>query len=190
MTKSKQPEYKAWKSMKSRCYALCNANAGNYQSKGIVVCDRWINSYENFLEDMGKKPTPKHSLDRIDNDGNYEPANCRWLLIGEQSRNRGDFHETVTYNGETKILKDWARYFGIKYTTLYMRIKRGGLSFEDAIQKDPYKRQIEHNGESKTLKEWSNQYNLNYQLIVCRISRGGTPKDELLKEIKNIEEAA
>lgn len=130
--KRKIPEYLAWKSMKSRCYSP-SANKGSYKTNGITVCKEWLNDYERFFFDMGKKPTPKHSLDRIDNSGPYSKSNCQWVTHDVQVKNRGDFNKVFTFNGETKILKDWAKHFGLKYTTIHQRIFRSGLSFEDAI---------------------------------------------------------
>lgn len=80
-------EYDAWRAMKRRCYGVNSLGYSYYGAKGITVCDRWIGSYENFLQDMGRKPSPEHSLDRIDNDGNYEPTNCRWATKAQQARN-------------------------------------------------------------------------------------------------------
>jgi hypothetical protein len=97
------PEYKAWGSMIARCY---NPNCTGYESyggRGITVCDRWRHSYSNFLADMGRKPNPTHSLDRIDNDGNYEPSNCRWATNQEQIDNRRDFGRIETFPTETLI---------------------------------------------------------------------------------------
>lgn len=86
--KSETAENKAWRRMKTRCY---NSNIPDYKyygAKGVVVCERWRDSFENFLADMGERPSPKHSLDRIDSNGNYEPSNCRWATDYVQSRNQ------------------------------------------------------------------------------------------------------
>jgi hypothetical protein len=80
-------EYQAWMNMKDRCGRSTRRGAHNYVGRGIAVCDRWSGSFESFLADMGPKPSPVHSLDRIDNDKGYEPGNCRWATRDEQSRN-------------------------------------------------------------------------------------------------------
>lgn len=81
-------EYYAWQHIKDRCYNLKNKRYKDYGGRGITVCDRWKDSFENFLADMGPKPSNKHSIDRIDNDGNYEPKNCKWSTATEQARNQ------------------------------------------------------------------------------------------------------
>lgn len=82
------PEYRAWVGMKTRCYNPNEEAWERYGGRGIKVCERWLNSFENFLKDMGRKPSSQHSLDRVNNDGHYNPYNCRWATRREQCLNR------------------------------------------------------------------------------------------------------
>jgi len=88
-----KPEYVSWYNMKKRCYNPTYYNYQRYKEKGIIVCDRWLNSFDNFLEDMGPKPGPEYSIDRINNSGNYEPSNCRWATRSEQQLNKDPYRK-------------------------------------------------------------------------------------------------
>ncbi len=85
---SKIPEYFVWKTMKQRCSNKNSQEYFRYGAKGVAVCERWANSFENFIKDMGRRPSDNHSIDRINPFGNYEPSNCRWATAYEQTHNR------------------------------------------------------------------------------------------------------
>lgn len=112
--------------MKARCYNPNYWAYRHYGGRGIAVCERWLGpeGFRNFLTDMGKKPSPKHSLDRIDNDRPYSPENCRWATQKDQVRNSGRVR-LVTIGEETQAVAAWAEHYGIKIHTVYNRLKRG-----------------------------------------------------------------
>jgi hypothetical protein len=118
------PEYAAWGSMLNRCYSAKSQFFKHYGGRGITVCDAWRNSYESFLSDVGRRPSSDHSLDRIDNNGNYEPGNVRWATHIEQHRNRRN-SVVLEFHGEKLTLVEWAERLGVKYNTLHERIRRG-----------------------------------------------------------------
>jgi hypothetical protein len=118
------PEYTAWRHMRLRCNELDHPQYPDYGGRGITVCDRWQSDLTVFLEDMGPRPGPEYSLDRIDNNGSYSPENCRWALPKEQARNTRVNH-LLTFHGETHCLSAWAEKTGLKRTTIRARLQRG-----------------------------------------------------------------
>ena len=132
--RSATPEYNAWCSMKCRCYDVNGKAYHNYGGRGIQVCDRWLNSFENFFEDMGNRPTSKHSLDRYpNNNGNYEPGNCRWATISEQRQNQRDAI-IVEYMGVKKPLLEWCKKLNLKYKLMWGRLIRYGKTPSEAFE--------------------------------------------------------
>lgn len=116
-------EYTAWAHMKQRCRNPENKQYYQYGGRGITVCDRWFDSFEAFFEDMGKKPSPDHSLDRFpNNNGNYESGNCAWRTIPEQNRNKRD-NRWLEYNGDSRVIVDWAKKWGVSYQCLQQRLE-------------------------------------------------------------------
>ena len=117
--------------MKQRCSNEKDANYHNYGGRGISVCERW-HSFENFLADMGERPSKIHSLDRFpDKNGNYGPDNCRWATPKEQMRNVR-YNRMITFNGETYCTAQWAEKLGISAYNIYSRLKRG-MSIEQVM---------------------------------------------------------
>lgn len=125
------PEYNCWLHIKSRCYRETNKCFHRYGGRGITVCDRWLESFENFLADMGERPSDGHSIDRIDPDGNYEPSNCRWATYQEQNRNRRS-NRMISLNGEEVPLVEACERLNVDYHLVRDRVLRG-WSFDRAI---------------------------------------------------------
>jgi hypothetical protein len=126
-------EYQAWSGAKKRCYDINTEKYPIYGGRGITVCDRWKNSFENFLADMGKCPD-NYSIDRIDNDGNYEPNNCRWATKKEQVRNRTTTLR-FSWNGKSMTLAEIAEENGIRYGALYKAVRVRGNPLEKAVSR-------------------------------------------------------
>lgn len=118
------PEFHAWAAMKSRCLNKNSKNYKHYGARGIAVCQRWLDSFNNFLSDMGPRPSDKKSVDRIDNNKGYSPDNCRWADCLQQSRNRS-CSVFLTHNGEKKSIEEWASITGIRRPTIWSRLSRG-----------------------------------------------------------------
>lgn len=129
---SSRPEHGVWNTMIQRC---TNPNAvgwERYGGRGITVCERWASSYEAFIADMGHRPSPDMTLERIDNSRGYEVGNVRWATRSEQARNRRS-NRHITHEGRTQLLIEWAEELSVPIRVLHGRLNRLGWSVERAL---------------------------------------------------------
>lgn len=170
-------EFRSYQKMLSRCGNPNDPKYPRYGGRGIAVCARWQERFENFFADMGSKPSPAHSIERKDNDGHYEPDNCVWATSQEQARNRSTAR-LLTYNGETKALWEWSEIKGIHPESVSSRIKLG-WSVEDALDKPVRGRLVTYRGETRQLNEWAKVLGLCPQTLRLRYVKGW-PVERLL----------
>lgn len=130
----KRELYPTWKAMVSRCRNKNDPAYLRYGGRGISVCERW-NEFATFVKDMGDKPSPWMTLDRIDNNGNYEPSNCRWATRSQQGNNTR-MNKRLEHNGVNRTLMEWANDTGIPYQTIVWRFNQGWDSTEILTKKD------------------------------------------------------
>lgn len=117
-------ERKIWYGIKQRCYNANEICFARYGGRGIVMCEAWKGSFNSFIADMGPRPSPRHSIDRIDNDGPYAPWNCRWATRTEQGRNKRN-NVILTHNGQSLTMSEWSEKLGIPENSIYYRKKLG-----------------------------------------------------------------
>jgi len=117
------PHYKVWCGMKARCDCQTATGYSNYGARGITVCERW-RDFASFVSDIGPRPSMGHTLNRVDNDGHYEPGNCNWATKQEQNYNKRT-NTFVTVNGVTRTVSEWSRVVGLAPCTVHERIRRG-----------------------------------------------------------------
>jgi hypothetical protein len=129
--RKRTPEYAAWDAMIQRCENKNHPSYPNYGGRGIKVCDRWRDDYNSFLEDMGRRPSPEHSIERKGNDGHYCLDNCVWGTLNEQHSNTRA-NVWLTHDGRTMTVRQWATELGINYQTLGNRV-RNGWTAEEAL---------------------------------------------------------
>lgn len=123
-TKRMSAEFTAWHSMVQRCTNPKNISYARYGGRGIRVCDEWLASFLAFSRSLGVRPGSEYSLDRIDNDGNYEPGNVQWATRAQQARNNSR-NTNLTIHGETLCITDWSKRSGIAANTIYYRLRLG-----------------------------------------------------------------
>ncbi len=147
------PEYNVWNSMRSRCFTKTNAAYHHYGGRGISVCKRW-DDFGRFYADMGPRPSPDHWIERVDNDGDYEPGNCVWALPRDQSRNKRSSH-LLTIDGRTQTVTAWAEESGLPIGTFRERI-RTGVAPEVAFSKPSHTAQVLRPANDGRLRRRSN----------------------------------
>lgn len=136
---SRTPLYQVWRDMKKRCYSPKCKSFSNYGGRGIKVCDEWVNDFDTFSKwALNNGYSSELTIDRINNDGDYCPDNCRWVSRQEQNRNTRRNHH-ITYMNETHTLAEWCRKLDVNYYTALARIYRGCTSAEMILSKERWK---------------------------------------------------
>lgn len=131
-------EHRAWKDMKARCYNPRSQEYKNYGGRGVKVCESWRDSFEAFFKEIGYAPSPEHSLNRLDNNGNYESGNVNWATETEQQRNTRRTR-LIEYRGETRSMIEWCEFLGLNYKRVRTRIY-SGMIVERAFTNEIFKR--------------------------------------------------
>ncbi len=182
--RSHSPEHRTWEAMKTRCY---NPNAHNYKhygGRGITICGRWRKSFLAFLEDMGEKPFPEATIERVNNDGPYAAGNCRWASRLEQGQNTRKVR-MLTHNRETMSISAWARKSGVSCATISDRLERGwstARALTAPVRQNPT-RHISYNGETLCLTDWAKRLGITRTALSMRI-KWGWPKDRVFSSSK------
>lgn len=170
------PERAIYATMKARCKNKKHAMYKNYGGRGIVVCERWANSFAAFIEDMGPRPSSHHSIERKDADGDYEPSNCCWATPVAQSRHQRS-NVRVEWQGKTMCISEWSLELSMAYHTLYGRIVTHKWTVERAFT-TPLRTfggeriSISFDGVTKTLVEWATALDVSTASLLYRIHRG------------------
>lgn len=181
--KSSSNEYQSWRAMVTRCTNPKAANYYRYGGRGIAICSRWLDSFENFLADMGRRPDLS-SLDRIDNYGGYEPTNCRWATAAQQANNRRD-NRLITVDGVTRTLQQWSDATGLA-GTLGVRLNNG-WDVSDALRTPAarYGRSLLFGYESMSMSKWADHIGIPLQTLSKRL-RSGWSLERALTEKVNV----
>jgi hypothetical protein len=171
------------KGMIARCHDPGRKDFPRYGGRKIEVCERWRSSLDYFIADMGY-PLPGMTLERKDNDGNYEPGNCKWATRKEQQRNTRR-NRRLSFNGQIKTLVEWEELTGLSHVIISHRIDKQGMSVKDALTaplniprcgKGKPTLYLTIRGETKSLKVWAKSSGISYQTLRWRFLKGLPPE--------------
>lgn len=166
--------------MKQRCFNSQHPQYEDYGGRGITVCVSWKDSFENFYADMGPRPSDEHSLDRYpNNDGNYEPGNCRWATDTEQKNNtRGNV--VYEYRGENLTRAQLTQKYGITAAAVRSRLAKGE-DLETALSRPVNNRTYTHDGQTLNLRQWAEKLGIKYSTLHARINRSDMSFEDAIK---------
>ncbi len=178
------PEYDAWRGMIDRCENPKSPGFPHYGGRGIKICSQWRHAPEAFLAHVGKRPSPKHQIDRIDNDGNYEPGNVRWATNRQNTNNRR-VTVRVSFQGETLPLSNWAERLGLPYDLLADRVIRYGWPADRAFTEptEQKNRPITYGGKTLSIAGWARHLGLKVCTFRKRVRIYGVP-DAFTRDFK------
>jgi len=183
---SQSPTYSSYQSMLSRCRRKTHPKYPSYGGRGITVCERWIESFQNFLFDMGERPAGT-TIDRINGDLGYTKENCRWATPKTQQSNIRS-NVNITFQGRTQNVSAWAKEVGLDASNLAWRL-RNGWSVEQAMNTIPRVGNrtrktgqvlIEYAGKTQCISHWAKEYGISNSLLRLRLSKGWTMESALM----------
>lgn len=172
---SRTTEYRVWKSIKNRCFNKNSIDYQTYGGSGISMCDEWSKSFECFRAYVGPRPSPRHSVDRIDNGRGYEPGNVRWATPIEQANNKRACNRHITFGDRTMTISQWARELAIGRDVIAARLDKHGWTIEQALTTPPRRSLVTWNGETHTMTGLARHLGIHVQTIRSRINRGAPP---------------
>lgn len=180
------PEYRTWQHMIGRCHNPTDSDFKNYGSRGIKVCQEWRNDFMVFFNYIGKRPSLKHSVDRINNNGNYGPGNVRWASRKTQANN-SRHNRLITIDGVTKNIAQWATFMGISRLTICNRLFNDWSPEKSVLHpiRPLRTRTINVNNVIKTTEQWAKIMNIRPGLITQRLRRGWTPERAVTQPINS-----
>jgi hypothetical protein len=183
-----KPVYNTWLRMKDRCLNKAHTNYARYGGRGITICKQWLDSFDAFYAYIGPKPSPEHSIGRIDNDGNYEPGNVEWQTTKQQNSNYSR-NRFLTYCGVTMTITQWADRLGIHHVSLRDRIRRGLAGeelFRPRVQDEYFNaRWITWQGKTQMLKDWAAELGISAHTIRNRLDLKGWTVEKALSTPAN-----